>query len=256
MRGFAVPGQITTIIGSYLSPYVRKTLVFLDLKGIDYQIDSIVPFYGDDQFSAVSPVRRIPVLIDDRVTLCDSTVICEYLEDRYPNPRLYPSTPEARARARWLEEFADTRMGEVFIWRLFNERVIKRFVWGEDTDESVVEKTLETEIPQILDYLESELPEGGDCLFDKISIADVAIAAFFRNANFAGFTIDADRWPIAAKFVAHMLDQPGFTKLRRFEDLLLKTPIQQHRDALMSAGAPITPQTFGTPNPRRGILST
>jgi len=255
MRVIAVPEKSTTIIGSYLSPYVRKALVFLDLKGIDYQIDPIVPFYGDDQFTAVSPVRRIPVLIDDRVTLCDSTVICEYLEDRYPNPSLYPSTPEERARARWLEEFADTRMGEVFIWRLFNERVIKRFVWGENTDESVVEKTLETEIPQILDYLESELPEGGDYLFGKISVADVAIAALFRNATFAGFSIDANQWPIAAKFVARILDQPSFAKLREFEDLLLQTPIQQHRDALISAGAPITPQTFATPNPRRGIPS-
>jgi len=107
-----------TIVGSYLSPYVRKVLVCLDAKGLDYRIDPIVPFFGNDAFSELSPVRRIPVLIDDRVTLCDSSVICEYLEDRYPGPPLRPSTPEARARARWLEEYADTRMGEVFIWRL------------------------------------------------------------------------------------------------------------------------------------------
>src|SRR5262245_22827972 len=93
------------IVGSYLSPYVRKVLVVLDRKGVPYEIDPIVPFFGDDRFSALSPLRRIPVLIDDRVTLADSTVICEYLEERHPDPPLYPRGVEERARARWLEEF-------------------------------------------------------------------------------------------------------------------------------------------------------
>src|SRR4030095_15176457 len=106
------------IIGRYVSPYVRKVLVVLDLKGIPFEIDPIIPFMGDDRFSRLSPVRRIPVLIDDRVTLPDSSVICQYLEDRYPEPALYPRDVADRARARWLEEFAGTRMGDVFIWGL------------------------------------------------------------------------------------------------------------------------------------------
>ena len=74
------------IIGSYISPYVRKVLAVLVAKGIAYEIDPIVPFMGDDRFAALSPLRRVPVLIDDRVTLCDSSVICQYLEDRHPEP--------------------------------------------------------------------------------------------------------------------------------------------------------------------------
>jgi glutathione S-transferase len=126
--------ETVQIIGSYLSPYVRKVLVLLDLKGVAYQIDPLTPFMGDDRFSVLSPLRRVPVLIDSAVTLADSSVICQYLEDRYPTPALYPADLGARARARWLEEFADTRMGEVFIWHLFNQLVIRRFVWGEATD--------------------------------------------------------------------------------------------------------------------------
>ena len=72
--------QPIRIIGSFLSPYVRKVLVALELKGLQYEVDSITPFYGNDEFTRLSPLRRIPVLIDDRVTLCDSTVICEYCE--------------------------------------------------------------------------------------------------------------------------------------------------------------------------------
>jgi len=88
-----------TVVGNYLSPYVRKVLVCLDLKGVEYQIDPIVPFFGNDDFTRISPVRRIPVLIDDLVTLSDSSVICEYLEERYPSPPLRPPTPPERAQA-------------------------------------------------------------------------------------------------------------------------------------------------------------
>ena len=41
----------TKIIGSYLSPYVRKVLVCLDIKGVPYEIDPIVPFHGNDEFA-------------------------------------------------------------------------------------------------------------------------------------------------------------------------------------------------------------
>lgn len=129
----------TTIVGSYLSPYVRKVLVCLAVKRVPYEIDPIVPFYGSDDFARISPVRRIPVLIDDAVTVSDSTVICEYLEDRYPTPALLPKAPAQRARARWLEEFADSRMGEVLIWHYFNQLVIRRFVWGEEPDAAVLD---------------------------------------------------------------------------------------------------------------------
>ena len=86
------------IVGSYVSPYVRKVLVVLDLKGIPYEIDPIIPFMGNDAFSKLSPIRRIPVLIDDRVTLSDSTVICEYLDDRHPDAGRPARRPGRRAR--------------------------------------------------------------------------------------------------------------------------------------------------------------
>jgi glutathione S-transferase len=240
----------TTIIGSYLSPYVRKVLVCLDLKGVPYRIDPIVPFYGNDEFARISPLRRVPVLIDDAVTVSDSSVICEYLDERYPEPRLYPEGPRLRARARWLEEFADSRMGEVFIWRLFNQLVIRRFVWGETPDEAVLSKARDEEIPRILDYLEGEVPAAG-FLFGTIAVADVALATFFRNAAFVKYAIDPAKWPKTAGYVARVLGHGSFGKLRPYEELLLRTPIPKHRAALREAGAPISDDTLGTEIPRR-----
>jgi glutathione S-transferase len=241
------------IIGSYLSPYVRKVLVCLDLKGMPYEIDPIVPFFGDDRFQKLSPIRRIPVLVDDQVTLCDSSVICEYLEDRHPEPALYPRDVAARARARWLEEFADTRMGEVFIWRFFNQLVIKPFVWGEKTDDAVVQKALGEDIPAVLDYLEGEVPREG-FLFGAPAMADVSIATFFRNAAFARFAVDPARWPVTAGYVARVLGLESFRKLEPFENKVARTPLPQQRAALTEMGAPLTRETYGTATPRRGVM--
>jgi glutathione S-transferase len=241
------------LIGSPLSPYVRKVLVFLHLKGLAYENDPIVPFYGDDRFSRFSPIRRIPVLIDDRVTLCDSSVICQYLEERWPEPALYPADVADRACARWLEEFADSRMGEVFIWRLFNQVAIRPFVWGEPTDPAVVERTLSEDIPRVLDYLETQVPRDG-FVFGDVSIADVSIATFFRNAAFARFRIDAGRWPITAAFVERVLAIDAFARLRPIEEALMRTPPTRHRAALAELGVPLTSESYGTTTPRRGVM--
>jgi len=241
------------IIGNYLSPYVRKVLVVLDLKGLDYEIDPIIPFMGDDRFSQLSPVRRIPVLIDDRVTLTDSTVICEYLEERHPEPALLPADTIDRARARWLEEYADTRMGEVFIWKLFNQLAINPYVWGEPTDQSIVDRTLAEDVPEVLGYLEQQLPAGG-FLFGSPGIADIAIGVCFRNAAFVRFGIDPTRWPVTAAFVARVLALPSFERLKPFEDRIRRTPIGQHRAVLAEMGAPLTADTVGTTTPRRGMM--
>jgi len=249
----AIMGNRVQIVGSYLSPYVRKVLVVLDLKGVAYEIDPIIPFMGDDRFSKLSPVRRIPVLLDDRVTLADSSVICQYLEERYPEPVLYPADIAQRARARWLEEYADSRMGEVLIWRLFNQVAINPFVWGVPTDDEVLERTLREEIPDVLGYLEAEVPREG-FLFGTVSIADIAIASFFRNAAFARFRVDTARWPLIASFVERVLALASFEKLKPFEERLMRTPIPQHRAVLAEMGAPLSGETYGTTRPRRGVL--
>jgi glutathione S-transferase len=254
LEAHPMPAQPLTIIGSYLSPYVRKVLACLELKGLPYVVDPIVPFYGNDDFARMSPLRRVPVLIDGDLAIADSTVICEYLDDRHPDTPLLPGDAAQRARARWLEEFADTRLGEVFVWHLFNQLVIRRFVWGEPPDEAVLRHAREVEIPQALDFLEAELPAQG-WLFDAIGRADVALAAFFRNAAFARYAVDAARWPKTAAFVERTLAHPALQRLKPFEDLSARTPIAQHREALTTAGAPIATRSWGMPKPRRGVIA-
>jgi glutathione S-transferase len=241
------------IIGSFVSPYVRKVLACMELKGLDYAVDPITPFYGNDEFERLSPLRRIPVLIDGDLTLCDSSVICAYIEEAYTGHALLPAAAQDRARARWLEEFADTRLGDVFIWGLFYPKVVHPRVWGEDGDLTRVEKCLREDAPKMLDYLEREFPAEG-FLFGDIGLADIAIASFFRNAFYADFAVDPDRWPTVARFVGDTLAHPVFEKLLKYEEVQLGTDVAGRRQALIDAGARLTEESWGTKEPRRGIM--
>ena len=242
-----------TVIGSYVSPYVRKVLAAMNLKGLSFEVDPITPFYGNDEFERLSPLRRIPVLIDGDFSISDSTVICDYLDDAYPGHPLYPADPKQRARARWLEEFVDTRLGDLFIWSLFYQKVVRPLVWGEPPDEERVAKAEQEGIPAALDYLEQQLPQDG-FLFGEIGVADIAIASFFRNGAYAGFETDKARWPRTAAFVARVLGHPCVASLLPFEDVQRGSSIKGRRQALLDAGARLTEQTMGVREPRRGRM--
>lgn len=242
-----------TIIGSYVSPYVRKVLACMNLKGLDYEVDPITPFFGNDEFRRLSPLCRIPVLIDGDFSISDSSVICAYLDEVYSGHALFPADPKERARARWFEEFADTRLGDLFIWNLFYQKVVRPMVWGEPTDENRVSKALEQDIPAALDYLERELPADG-FLFEDIGAADISLASFFRNAAYAGFSVDPSRWPRTAAFVDRTLAHPCIAALLPLEDVQRKADIKGRRQALLDAGARLTAASMGVREARRGMM--
>ena len=241
------------IIGSFVSPYVRKVLACMNLKGVAYEVDPITPFFGNDEFEAMSPLRRIPVLVHGDLVLSDSSVICAYLDEAFGRHPLLPDNPKERAKARWLEEYADTRLGDLLIWSLFYQRVVRPAVWKEQPDEARVRAALDVHIPAALDYLESELP-GSGFLFGEIGLADISVATFFRNASYADFNVDSQRWPNVAGLVERVLDHPCIASLKPFEDVQRSADIPRRRQALIDAGAPLTAETLGVREPRRGYM--
>ena len=242
-----------SIVGSFVSPYVRKVLACLNLKGLVYEVDPITPFYGNDEFERLSPLRRIPLLVDGDFTISDSSVICAYLDEAYPGHPLFPADPKERAKARWLEEFADTRLGDVFIWNFFYQKVVRPLVWNEPSDEARIEKSLSEDIPAALDYLESQLPAEG-FLFGEIGAADIAVASFFQNGAYAGFECEPARWPRTSGFVKRTLAHPAIASLLKYEDVQRNAEIRSRRQALLDAGAPLCSETMGVREPRRGKM--
>lgn len=61
-------------------------------------------------FLAVNPKAVVPVLIHDGARITESTVICEYLEDAFPEPALYPADPLARAEVRLWTKAVDEEL--------------------------------------------------------------------------------------------------------------------------------------------------
>ena len=74
---------------------------------------------------------------------------------------------------------------------------------------------------------------------EDTTIADISVATFFRNAEYAGFTADPQRWPRVAGFVGRVLDHPVLAKLLTFENIQRSAEIHHRRQALLDlvAGA-------------------
>jgi len=241
------------IIGSYVSPYVRKVTVALDIKGVAFEIDPIVPFYGNEEFTRLSPLRRIPVLVDGDLVLNDSTVIAEYIDEAYPDPPLMPRSPADRAFARWIEEYADSRLGDLIIWRLFYRRVVAPRVHKLAPDEAALASVTEEELPAALDWLEAHAPADG-FLFDHVCTADISVAAMFRNARLAGWEIDPARWPRTAAWVARVWDVPAFAHSIALETILMTTPRAEIRAPLTAAGERISEYSYAADAPQRSLM--
>jgi glutathione S-transferase len=243
-----------TIVGGPVSPYVRKVMSVCDLKGIGFRVDPIIPFQGNDEFSKISPLRRVPAFIDDQVTLADSTAIAEYLDERYPDPPLFPKTPASRARARWLEEFADTRMGDVFIWRIFNDAVIRPGVWKQPRDDAAITATLRDFFPHVMDYLESVAPQHGFVCGD-LAIADLAVAAHFANLRWARVAADLTPWPRTTAWIARVEALPALAKFNTLGERHMTTRRSERGALFGEFGMALTETTFAGEGFRKGPMS-
>ena len=182
------------LYGSSLSPYVRKVVLVLEHKRIPYEQDPLSPVVNpSEEFLRISPLRKIPVLRDGDFVLPDSSVICRYLEDAHPEPALFPRGLRARAFACWLEEFSDTKLA-LCLASIAGERLFKPLVMRQPADEENVARVLREELPEPLAYLESVVPSDGfSC--GELSIADLALAAAFTNARYAGYAPEPSAHP-------------------------------------------------------------
>jgi glutathione S-transferase len=232
---------------------VRKVLVVCEMKGVPYRLDPIVPFFGDERFSQLNPLRRVPVFIDDDVSVSDSTVVCEYLDERYPDPPLLPNSPADRARARWIEEFADTRLADVCIWRIFYEAVINPFIWQRPRDKDKIARAVAEDLPAVVGDVERFAPD--DFLFGAPMLADIAVAVMLQNLAWARVEPDKARWPKTCAWAERTPAVPGLAKITALADSLMQTPPDQHRAKLAALGVSVTDTTVAGAAPRRGPMT-
>jgi glutathione S-transferase len=123
-----------------LSLFTAKVRIALAEKGLPYERVEVgwslahryEPHHPD--VVALNPKQQVPVLVDGELAVYDSTLIFEYLEDRYPEPRLYPRDPAGRAQCRRLEAAADEILFPD-VWTLIDRGFYPAAAGGRDEAE-------------------------------------------------------------------------------------------------------------------------
>ena len=209
---------MTVLYGAPLSPFVRKTMLALAYKGVEYDLVIVSPENRTEDFFHISPLGKIPAYKDDRVELCDSTVICEYLDDKYPSPELFPFGAAQRARTRWYEEYADTALAEVCSLKIFRNAVLKPLILNVEPDKDELEKAITEELPKALDFLELELAEKRYFVAGILSMADLAISSQLLSLRLASVSLDLSRWPRLGGYISRLCARDIYQAQTKVED--------------------------------------
>src|ERR1700743_3462280 len=109
-----------TVYEHPLSPYAQKVKIALREKGVEFALslpDGVGAGGAGGEVLTANPRAEVPALIDGDVRIFDSTIILEYIEDKWPTPALLPASPAERARVRMLEEVMDTHY-EPITWAM------------------------------------------------------------------------------------------------------------------------------------------
>jgi glutathione S-transferase len=197
-----------TLYSGPLSLFSRKVEIALNEKGLAFQ-RVVVPFNQTTGYDprhpevlALNPKRQVPVLTDCGLVLYDSTVINEYLDEAYPEPKLMPDTPVERARCRLDELYGDEILHRTEPPSPDRDRRI-----AQAADALIAEEGL----LRHYDVLEQKLAErpffGG-----RLSVADIALfMSMFFIRRLGGPSLDG--YPGLAEWYARLKLRPAFAQV-------------------------------------------
>ncbi len=208
------------LYGASLSPFVRKVRSCLLEKQLDYSLELILPRNQPDWYYQINPLGRIPALRDDDFDVCDSSVICSYLEQKYPaTVALCGDNAQEVARIRWLEKYADYEIAPLATFTVFFNRVLAKSV-GLPCDETAVQNALEKLVVHF-DYLEQQLAESDYFVGNRFTLADIAIVTHWVNFSYGQEALDAARWPKLAAHKERILQRESLQSLLADEARML-----------------------------------
>jgi len=158
------------LISHRLCPYVQRAVIALKEKGVPFERIDIDLANKPDWFLEISPLGKVPVLVvkheGNEVSLFESNVICEYIEDVFPETKLHPEDPLERAGHRAWMEFGSAILGEL---------------WGLETtaDPNIFEGKRQA-IAAKFARVEEALGAGPFFAGDRFGLVDAVFAPIFR----------------------------------------------------------------------------
>ena len=180
-----------------LSLFTAKVRIALREKGIP--VERIEVPFGPQGYepkhpevARLNPKSQVPVLVDGDLVLTDSTVILEYLEDRTPEPPLYPAEPAAKAECRQLELFAD----EVFFPPVYT-LILEVFYKPDGSGDAAAIAEARKQIAEHHAALDARL-EGRDWFCGEFSVVDVTVYLVCLFSATLGLPVDAGHERLSA----------------------------------------------------------
>jgi glutathione S-transferase len=178
--------------GTLRSTHASKTKVVLEEKGIAYRIENLSPgnlWKKPPEMLAKHPLGKVPYIEDGELIIFDSTVINEYLEERYGGPRLMPADPVARMHVREAEQWGDEALlsGSVPpIWMPYWSEPAKR-------DAARIEQGRELLRSRDLPFLEKLLArsDGLGYVCGQFSLADTPLMTLAMVLEVDAMNLDA-----------------------------------------------------------------
>ena len=172
-----------------LSPYAQKVKIALDEKGIEYQARmpaAIGSGQPDREFLKSNPRGEVPSLIDGDFAVFDSTIILEYIEDKWPEPALLPTDPVKRAQLRTIEDVMDTSF-EPINWGLGE---IKWFKRAQGERARTLEARASNQARGIYEWLTRQLGDAEWFGGDRFSLGDLSVVPYLNGARGNGIGPD------------------------------------------------------------------
>ena len=140
-------------------------------KGLEWQELPPPGGYGSDDYKKIIPSGNLPAMIDGTLTLADSEVIAEYLNEKYPQPPMLPADIDQKAKARERSRFHDTRL-EPEVRKLFP------FIDEKSPDISVIEQQ-SIQISARLEQLVYLLQHGESSPSQTLTLGDCGLPVTF-----------------------------------------------------------------------------
>jgi glutathione S-transferase len=192
------------------SPYSWKVRIALAEKGIPFQ--PVVPHNRETNldFRRLTPIGKVPVLVtEDGTAVCESTIILEYLEERYPETPLLPPHPADRARARMVEEIADQYLAPALRTALLARLRFEAGQWHRRPDPSPSQEAegLRAAVPY-LDHF-NRLVQGREYFLNRFGMADIGLIPVLGRSGRAVNLPLAERWPALSSWLERCLARPS-----------------------------------------------
>ncbi|MGH7878942.1 MAG: glutathione S-transferase family protein, partial [Candidatus Binataceae bacterium] len=187
------------------SPYARKVQIVLDHKGVLYEsCERCYSLDRKDDLRAASKRAEVPVLtLDDGRTLADSTIICEFLEQVYPDPPVYPKDAYERARMRMIEDLCDRSFDAIGFGYFFG------LLRKEAAESTAIQEAARRECGQLMEIFERELSGKSFFCGAEPTVADFAAITHAPLAR--AMRLDPSATPQVTAWMERMRAIPAVT---------------------------------------------